>query len=436
MNESVHFFTIVARNYLAYAYVLGDSIKQHHPDADFSIFVMDDTCNEYESEIIAKGFHFLSPKDVDFSYYQQFVFKYNITEASTGIKPFIIDHLFGSGATKVIYLDPDILCFRPLIEVTDALNTYAIVLTPHSTSPISQEYFPDDYLFLSAGVYNLGFIAVRNGNIGRRFVKWWCERLLDGCLDATEMNLFVDQKWIDLVPAYFDKVLIFKNQAYNIAYWNLHERTIRKIGDTFYVYPSEEAIAFIHFSGVMFDHTEQISKYGPRSPFSKQQEKKRYSLQDRTDLIEPLNDYRERIRAAGGTHYASIPYAFNTYSNGERISQLERSLYYAASRWQQLGIDPFKTGPSSFWSACRTAGLRRSHQSRNPQDVGELSQKYRLAFKLIQSFLQIVVRLLGPDMYAKFAKYMRQQLLLTNHTFILSDKRNSQGQDSSSPAAR
>jgi lipopolysaccharide biosynthesis glycosyltransferase len=423
MQQEIAFFTIVARNYLAYAYVLGDSVTRYHPDARFSIFIMDDISGEYRAEIAAKGFDAITPEQIQIPNYRQFVFKYNVTEASTGVKPFVMQFLLDSGARKLIYLDPDILCFRRFDEVLDALDGDSIVLTPHSTSPIGSEYFPDDHLFLSSGVYNLGFIAVRESGITRRFLDWWCERLLESCLDLTEQNLFVDQKWIDLVPAYFDEVVILKSLAYNIAYWNLHERQVSEQDGRLYVAPSGEPVAFIHFSGMVVDSDGQISKYGPRSPFTRI--KKRYSLDDRPDLVAPFKRYGELVLAAGLTRYSAIPYAFNSYSNGEQISQLERSIFYAASRWQESPVDPFAAVDGSFWQACRKAGIRGTIRKRQAAATGssELGPKYRLVFAAIRLALRIGVRVLGPGLYAKFAKYMRQQLLLINQDFLLKDTR-------------
>lgn len=417
MEQRITFFTIVARNYLAYAYVLGESVKRYHPGADFSIFLMDDVTGEYAAEIRAKGFAAIAPEQIQIPNYTQFVFKYNVTEASTGVKPFVMQFLLQHGAHKVIYLDPDILCFRRFDEVLAALDACSIVLTPHSTSPLNSDYFPDDHLFLSSGVYNLGFIAVRESEVTRRFLDWWSARLLESCLDQLEKNLFVDQKWVDLVPAYFEEVVILKSRAYNIAYWNLHERRIVTQGDTLHVEPSREAIAFIHFSGMVVDSAEQISKYGPRSPLT--EVKKRYSLEDRPDLVEPFKQYGKLVLAAGLKRYAAIPYAYSTYGNGEKISQLERAIYYAAPRHQAAHPDPFAVTNRSFWRACRRAGIRPATRAAGGAPTGELPQKYQLVIKSIHWMLRLIVRVLGPDMYANFAKYIRQQLLLTNHDFLL-----------------
>jgi hypothetical protein len=416
-----HFFTIVARNYLAYAYVLGTSVRAHHPDAVFSIFLVDDVEGRHRAEIEARGHRALLPGEVGMPAYRQFVFKYTITEASTGVKPFVMRYLLRQGATKVVYLDPDILVFRRFDEVLDALDEKAIVLTPHSLSPIPADYFPDDLLSLGAGAYNLGFIAVRAGEVVDAFLAWWAERLEAWCLNAPEMGLFVDQKWVDLVPGYFDDVLILKSRGYNIAYWNLHERTIRQVGAEWRVFPSDEPVAFIHFSGMNIEDLSRISKYGPRSPFDHmgQKRKRRYSLQERPDLIEPFKLYARLVTEAGLARHKAIPYAFERYADGTPISDLERSLFLTSPQWQRRAPDPFATGRGSFQEACRAAGIRSRRRAGGSKSDGSFSARYDPVFAAIRVALRVMLRLMGPSLYERFAKYMRQQFLPVNQGFLL-----------------
>jgi hypothetical protein len=75
---------------------------------------------------------------------------------------------------------------------------------------------------------------------------------------------FVDQKWIDLVPAFFDKVCILKHPGCNIAYWNLHERTLSQGKDAILV--NNQPLCFFHFSGVKASKPDVLSsiKLGTR----------------------------------------------------------------------------------------------------------------------------------------------------------------------------
>lgn len=418
-TKELHIFTIVAQNYLAYAFVLADSVVKHHPECEFGIFLLDDVDHRWRQEIEARGFQALYPEDIQLRNYLDFVFKYNITEACTGVKPFVFQALFDRGAKKVLYLDPDILCFRRLDEVLDGLESYAIVLTPHICRPSTDNYFPGETAHLRTGIFNLGFVAVKSGPPGSDFISWWSSRLESQCLQETELGLFVDQKWVDLVPGCFDSVLVLRNLAYNVAYWNLEERALESCDDRLIEVNSGIPLAFIHFSGFSIDDINALFRYSPRSPFDDLLYMKRFSLKMRPDLAGPFALYRDLLVAAGDKRFASIPYSYAAYNNGERISQLERRLFLSLRESLQLKPDPFSAAPDSFWAMCRRAGIRAPMRNRQKASARDVQEKYRLQIKGIQWLLRLCVRLLGPERYWEFCKYMRHQLLSTHQHFLL-----------------
>jgi Nucleotide-diphospho-sugar transferase len=418
----VNFFTIVAKNYLGYAYTLGKSIKQFHPEAEFSIFLVDDIEKEYKYEVEKKGFCTIYPDNIKIDDYAKFTFKYNVTEACTGVKPYVFEYLLSHGASKIIYLDPDILCFRYLNEVIDSLDNHEIVITPHSTSPVKDNSFPNDTVHLTTGAYNLGFIALRSSIVSREFIDWWCEKLFNSCNNAPELGIFVDQKWIDLVPAYFPNVLILKDKSHNIAYWNLHEREIRKMenGDWF-VLPCNKPIAFFHFSGVSINKTEQITKYQPKSPFNKRSG----VVIDRFEKNPELNDvykiYIDKLNENDTSNYLSLKYAYNYYDNGEKISDIERAIYFSSPTWQSVDKSPFCNEEGSFLFACRKNGIKstQSEQIKSHDSIEIESKKYRFFSKVIHLLIQKLIFLVGSERYTNLAKYIREQFVLINHNFLL-----------------
>ncbi|HLE43419.1 MAG TPA: hypothetical protein VJB36_05355 [Methylomirabilota bacterium] len=74
-------------------------------------------------------------------------------------------------------------------------------------------------------MYNLGFIGLRRDGKAESLLDWWGRRVYDKCLMAPRAGLFVDQRWIDLVPGLFEGMHILRDPEYNVAYWNLAERT-------------------------------------------------------------------------------------------------------------------------------------------------------------------------------------------------------------------
>jgi lipopolysaccharide biosynthesis glycosyltransferase len=422
VQNAVQFLTIVARNYLAYAFVLGKSVLQHHPDASFSIFLIDDVDHSWRSSIEAQGFRPIYPEEISLEDFRKFVFKYNITEACTAVKPLVIQMLFDRGAEKVIYVDPDVLCFRRFDEVLAALDQYCVVLAPHVCSPAPDDYYPGETALMSTGVFNLGFIALRKSETARQLTRWWSQHLKHECVEETEMGLYVDQKWMDLVPACFDHVYIMRSAAYDIAYWNLRERTLEERDGVLYEKHSGERVAFIHFSGIALEDLNSIHKYALGNPFGRAIRKKRYTLTQRPDLAGPFHLYKGLLMGADMQRVAKIPYAYATYDNGEPVSRLERSLYLSSASWLESDSDPFDTGPGSFWQACRKAGVRVSATTTVRSSVEEIVKKYGVYMRIIEFVLKCFLRVLGPQKYLQFAKYLRYQLLPLNHGFLLRQK--------------
>jgi hypothetical protein len=185
---------------------------------------------------------------------------YDRIEFATSLKPFLLDKLISVCSSTVMYLDPDILVFASLSDGFQKADETGLALTPHRLSPDINH--PDRELkYLKFGVFNLGFIAVNYKS--REFLKWWQEKLKWECFNAPEEGMYTDQKWIDLVPSYFQYSLI-SNPGYNVAFWNINERKISKTSGTYFV--NNTPLAFVHFSNmssklIKEDSSELWSQY-------------------------------------------------------------------------------------------------------------------------------------------------------------------------------
>src|SRR5690606_4617524 len=118
--------------------------------------------------------------------------------------------------------------FSRLDDVIDALDNCNLLLTPHQTTPEStvRGVMSNEISSLKHGIYNLGFIGVAANETGRCFAGWWSERLYRFCRDDIPNGLFTDQRWVDLVPAFFDGVAIMRSSRHNVATWNLSTRVL------------------------------------------------------------------------------------------------------------------------------------------------------------------------------------------------------------------
>ena len=61
--------------------------------------------------------------------------------------------------------------------------------------------------------------------------------------------MFVDQRWMDLLPGFIDRVAVLRDRGYDVAYWNLHARPAGARPPTAGVPPDGAPLRFLHFSG-------------------------------------------------------------------------------------------------------------------------------------------------------------------------------------------
>ncbi len=289
--------TIIARNYLPHARVLAESFLQHHPEGTFTTLVIDDPG---AGELGGEPFDVLSPYDIGLerSEVHRMAFIYDVKELATAVKPALLATLLKT-YDEVAYFDPDIEVFAPLDDLCALAEEHGVVLTPHITAPLPRDgLLPSEEMLLRAGIYNLGFIAV--GQSARPFLDWWGERLRRDCIVAVEDGIFVDQRWIDFVPALFDHV-VTRDTSCNVAYWNLPSRELTSADGSWLV--DGKPLRFFHFSGFSPDRMHLLSAHRGAVP--------RILLTDRPDLRRLCDAYADRLRTSGFGGVSDVRYRFD-----------------------------------------------------------------------------------------------------------------------------
>jgi hypothetical protein len=331
--------TIATRNYLSYARVVAESYLRHHPGSGFYTLVVDGLPAGTEA---GSGIEVVQPAELGLPYFRELTFKYDATELSTAVKPTFLSHLL-EREQAIVYLDPDILVMRAFCELWELLRTREIVLTPHSLSPLPRDGLrPSEEGMLVTGAFNLGFLALRRSADTANLLDWWESRLRDACRADLPSGLFVDQKWADLIPGYFGSAAILRDPTYNVAYWNLHERTLERRGSTFLV--GGRPVAFYHFSGYDPLQPARLTKRIPK------QELARTRVSEGTPLSELLNLYSELHMRHGLPTCSRWPYGFSQFDNGIKIDKLLRRLYSGVDDKARASFgNPFEaSGPESF----------------------------------------------------------------------------------------
>lgn len=329
--------TIISKNYLPYARVLAESLGRYHPNLPLFVLLTDRVDGYFDPR--NEPFTLVTIDELDIPDLHRFSFQYTILELNTAAKPYFLDYLLEKYAVKkLVYFDPDILIVNKLSFLFELLERYSIVITPHLLSPIEEDGFrPNEMDILRAGAYNLGFIAVSNTATTREFLSWWQSRVYTKCIVAFEEGLFVDQKWIDLVPGLFEGVHVLRAPGYNIAYWNLNSRSL-EVNESRVLVNGEEAF-FFHFSGFDPEDLRPVSKYQNRFTIDKVGQER--SL---------FRRYRDLLMAHGYEETKNWPYVFASFDNGAKIPDVARRMYLRLGNAASRFGNPFCTnGPQSFY---------------------------------------------------------------------------------------
>ena len=212
------------------------------------------------------------------------------------------------------------------------------MLTPHLTAPAgTADGLDRERTVLLTGSFNGGVLGVSQGATARGFLDWWASRLAEGCRHDVAAGWHFEQRWLDLVPAYFPGVAIARDPGFNSGHWSLPERRIERDGDGFV---DGAPLRVFRFSGFDPDRPGAATRYSDRLRVA--------------DLGagQHLFDRFGRALAESGRDAArALPFAFARFDNGVPIPDVAREIY------RDLGSAAAHSAIPS-WRMERTASLR------------------------------------------------------------------------------
>jgi hypothetical protein len=402
-------FTICAKNYLAQALALKSSLSGTNPAVDFKIFIADTSSDISDVDVIF-------PHESWIPNWKEMAFKYNVIEYSTSIKPFCINLLF-KDYEKVIFVDPDTYATDSFDFIFDSLVDKDIMITPHY-SEIQEIYdgaVPEEEI-LFVGIYNLGFLAIKNSAIGRKVVSWWMNRLGEKCYADKHDALHVDQKWFDFIPAFFpNNVLISHHFGINTAIWNLHERELINKNNKYFVVNKitheEFPLLFFHFSG-----------FNPKNPKLINRRHPKYNVDAFPSFELLFNEYTKLVLENDFDRFTKLPYGFNTFNNFEKITPLQRRLF--KSILNEISYqDPFDVS-DSFYQIMKDNNFLTNvkvHDSSysNPNAVHNRDGEIKKAIIL----LKFIKKILGVKYYNHLLTFFAEYSRLDRQVVLIDKKR-------------
>lgn len=316
--------TIVARSHVSYARVLAASFRRHHPDVPFFVLLADELDGYFDPE--TEPFRLLRLDQVNIPDLRRVRFQYSKQELSYAATPYLLSHLLDQGFRGVAFMKQESLVVGDMSRVLDLIGAHSIVMAPHLLEPLTgADRFERELNILQSGIYNVGFLGVSETPAGRAFLAWWQDRTSRNCLHDVPNGMHFEQRWLDLVPAYFEDYRIVREPGFNVGHWNLPER--------------EEPFTFVRFSGFNPDTPDVITRYSTRLTAAAVGE-----------AHEVFRRYARLMKDAGHDHTRNWPYAYDRYDNGTEVSDAARKAYRALDDEMVRQLDdPWLTaGENSF----------------------------------------------------------------------------------------
>lgn len=346
--QSLVYFTICAGNYLAQTLAFAESLRALYPDAELQVFLLDDP----EDLPHFPGVRWRCAAEVlNESLWVELSVRYSILELATALKPYCFQHLFLENYTHVVYCDPDLIFYARPTEMEALLNEGASgVILPHILTPLPRDgEQADDLAILKSGVFNLGFLALTGGAESHKLLKWWGDWLRTECWADPRTGVFTDQRWMDFVPCLWPGVKILYHPGYDVAYWNLHERRLDRIGEQWRI--NDGSLVFFHFSGFNPKNLKRLSKHETR--FSR--------LEGTSPLAVLMEDYRDRLLRHDYASYCRQPLPTLHFDNGLAFDWVARRAFQMAKERDLEFANPLRQGPGSFFEWMIQSELGSAH---------------------------------------------------------------------------
>lgn len=340
--------TISSANYLPRVMSLKASLERHHPDAILRILLVERP--EVVQQLAERfGEPFLSVDQIDCPNWRQMAFYYNVIEMNTALKPHLMLALFRDpslAAERVLYFDADVRFYSSPLEIEQQLDSASILMTPHLTRPIDGErHTMDEGSIVSGGQFNMGFLGVRRSDNTLRVLEWLKAKLELECIYDVRRHLYTDQWWAQLFLSFEDGCKVLRSEGYNMAWWNVCQRTLTYDDGTDGYSTADGPLVFFHFSNLPEDDPGRLAtaqkrvRVEPGSPS--------YRILD--DYVREVRMWRTRLGPLG-------PYSFEHFSSGRRIKGLDRKIYHQIHVNDGPPVDdPFE------WRQFRRA-VRRSYR--------------------------------------------------------------------------
>ncbi|WP_298210129.1 glycosyltransferase [Ferrimicrobium sp.] len=310
--------TIATNATMAPAMALTASLAESNPSVEVTVLMVD---RVHHQDLGAKhrsgsALHVvgLDALPIDEILLFEFATVFTIEELGIVLRPWALALVLGGEARTALYLSPDAYVSDRLDEFFALVETHGVVVTPRFGSlPLRDGLLPTEEQILADGFFEEGFLGV--GRQRQAALEFWQERVMADFASAVEGSLLGGRRWFDIVVHLLD-AYVLRDEGYSLAYWNLHEREIRRVGEGYSV--NGVPARTLRFKGYCASTPWLLSEETRANP--------RVLLSESPGLHELCERYRAALAGQNGA--ASVPaYLVEELSDGTLLTPRLRHLF-------------------------------------------------------------------------------------------------------------
>ncbi|HEX2053854.1 MAG TPA: glycosyltransferase [Actinomycetota bacterium] len=332
--------TVTVRRRLPYARVLADSLLEQHPDARFTVLILDDPFEEQWQD----GLEMLSPSDIGISgpELHNLAMLLSLDDLHLACIPRLLKFLLATSGEPHVYLADDVRVYGRLDSLRRMIEERGLVLTPRAPLSLPADGLtPDQAQLLSIGLYNSGLIGV--APTAGEFLDWWIEAMrTESRRNLPTAAVLESSAQPKAIP--FTRILDmgsrFQHGSFSasnsfVSFWNVWAQELAGGGERWTA--GGEPLTLFRFEGFNPEVPHLLSvDQGPRP---------RVLLSQRLDVAEITLDYNARLANAGFEEASKIPAGFEKLPGGLTVDARMRFVYRKAYKAYLDGLAPQPPDP-------------------------------------------------------------------------------------------
>jgi hypothetical protein len=281
--------TVATASYVYLASVMFTNALRMHPELRPTLLVTDVDREGLSPvrEALGPGIEVLCCDDLGFGFIPEMRAYYGVLEFCSAMKALGSAYILRK-EKECLFLDPDILV---LDSLNDSLLCCAgdIVVSAHTFAPYpSDGEAPNDLELCQSGFINGGVLLTRRKEAVTPALDWLVNKACYQWFVAPEIGLYGDQHWLSLLFYLFrSRTALVEDRGVNVAYWNLHERPLRKVDGRIRL-ATGEPLRLMHFSGFAIPSRGKLSRHTHR----------RFDMETEAVLFELIQGYELQLEEA------------------------------------------------------------------------------------------------------------------------------------------